>query len=148
MNILIVNGSPAGDDSITLQTVRYLRKFHPAHDWALLNVGRRIRAIERDFAPVRSALQRAELILFCYPVYTFLVPAQLHRFLELIKENKVPLEGKWATQLSTSKHFYDTTAHEFIRENCADLGLRYIRGLSADMEDLLHEKGRREGSFQ
>ena len=144
MNILIVNGSPAGDDSITLQTVRYLRKFHPAHDWALLNVGRRIRAIERDFAPARSALQRAELILFCYPVYTFLVPAQLHRFLELIKENKVPLEGKWATQLSTSKHFYDTTAHEFIRENCADLGLRYIRGLSADMEDLLHEKGRRE----
>ena len=43
-----------------------------------------------------------------------------------------------------SKHFYDTTAHAFIRENCADLQLRYVRGLSADMEDLLGEKGQRE----
>ncbi|MBQ1780466.1 MAG: hypothetical protein II001_03425, partial [Bacteroidales bacterium] len=46
------------------------------------------------------------------------------------RENGVSLEGKWATQLSTSKHFYDTTAHAFIRENCADLALRYIPGLS------------------
>ena len=144
MNILIINGSPAGDDSITLQTLRYIRKFHPAHDWALLNVGKRIRSIEHDFAPARKALERAELLIFCYPVYTFLVPSQLHRFLELVKAHGVALSGKWATQVSTSKHFYDTTAHAFLRENCADLGLRYIRGLSADMEDLLHEKGRGE----
>ena len=39
MNILIINGSPAGDDSITLQTVRYLQKRFPASvssvPWAL-----------------------------------------------------------------------------------------------------------------
>ena len=144
MNILILNGSPAGNDSITLQTMRYIRKFYPAHDYALLNVGQRIRALERDFSGAKHALERAELLIFCYPVYTFLVPAQLHRFLELVKEHGVSLGGKYATQLSTSKHFYDTTAHAFIRDNCADLGLRYIRGLSADMEDLLHEKGQRE----
>ncbi len=144
MRILIINGSPAGDDSITLQTVRYIRKFFPEHDWALLNASRRIRALEKDFAPALRALERAELLIFCYPVYTFLVPAQLHRFLELVKARGADLAGKWATQLSTSKHFYDTTAHEFIRENCADLRLRSIRGLSADMEDLLHEKGQRE----
>ena len=144
MNILIINGSPAGDDSITLQTVRYIGKHFPEHHYALLNVGKRIRSLEKDFAPAAQALERAELLLFCYPVYTFLVPAQLHRFLELIKAHGIVLAGKWATQLSTSKHFYDTTAHAFIRENCADLGLRYIRGLSADMEDLLHEKGQRE----
>ncbi len=144
MNILILNGSPAGNDSITLQTARYIRKAFPAHDWALLNVGRRIRILEKDFAPAAQALARADLLLFCYPVYTFLVPAQLHRFLELIREHGVSLEGKYATQLSTSKHFYDTTAHAFLRENCADMHLRYIRGLSADMEDLLHENGQRE----
>lgn len=66
MNILIINGSPAGDDSITLQTLRYIRKFHPAHDWALLNVGKRIRSIEHDFAPARKALERAELLIFVY----------------------------------------------------------------------------------
>ena len=29
MNILILNGAPAGDNSITLQTVLYIRKFFP-----------------------------------------------------------------------------------------------------------------------
>ncbi len=144
MKILILNGSPAGNDSITLQTLRYIRKLNPEHEWALLNVGQRIRQLERDFAPAQRALERAELLIFCYPVYTFLVPSQLHRFIELMKEHGAALGGKWATQLSTSKHFYDITAHAFIRETASDLGLRYIRGLSADMEDLLSEKGRSE----
>ena len=54
------------------------------------------------------------------------------------------LDGKFVTQISTSKHFYDVTAHKYIEENVLDLGMRYVRGLSADMEDLLTEKGRRE----
>ena len=144
MNILIINGSPSGDDSITLQTMRYIGESFPEHHYELLNVGKKIRTFERDFSAAAQALERAELLVFCYPVYTFLVPAQLHRFLELIRERGVSLKGKYATQLSTSKHFYDTTAHAFIRENCADLGLRCVRGLSADMEDLLEEKGRKE----
>ncbi len=144
MRVLIVNGSPAGDDSITLQTMRYIQKFHPEHEYELLNAARRIRALEADFSEAREALERADLIVFCYPVYTFLAPAQLHRFLELMQEQGVSAAGKYATQLTTSKHFYDTTAHAFIRARCADFSLRFIRGLSADMEDLLSEKGRRE----
>lgn len=144
MKILVLNGSPSGENSITLQTVRYLQKLCPHCSFEILHVGQRIRAMEKNFAPCTEALERAELILFCYPVYTFLAPAQLHRFIELIKERNVCLKGKWATQLTTSKHFYDTTAHRFIQDNCADLGMRYIRGLSADMEDLLKEDGRRE----
>ena len=144
MNILIINGSPAGDDSITLQTVRYLRKLFPGHEWLKLNAAPKLKALERDFTEAKELLQRAELLLFAYPVYTFLAPAQLHSFIALVKESGVDLRGKAATQISTSKHFYDVTAHEYIRLNCADLGLRYLRGLSADMEDLLTEKGREE----
>ena len=144
MKILILNGSPAGDNSITLQTIRYLQKHFPDHDYTQLNVGQRIKSLEKDFSGARELLLDAEMLLFCYPVYTFLIPAQLHRFLELIRESGVSLEGKTAPQITTSKHFYDTTAHEFIRENCADLGLRYIRGLSADMEDLLSAEGQEE----
>ncbi len=144
MNILILNGSPSGDSSITLQTMRYIECFFPEHSYTVLNVGQRIRAYEKDFSPACKALESAELVVFCYPVYTFLAPAQLHRFIELIKEQGPSLEGKYATQVTTSKHFYDVTAHEYIRENCGDLGLRYIPGLSADMEDLLHKKGQEE----
>ncbi len=110
----------------------------------MLHVGRKIRQFEKNFAPATEALDWAELVLFCYPVYTFLVPSQLHRFIELTKEHAPSLEGKWASQISTSKHFYDVTAHRFIEENAKDLGLKVLPGLSADMEDLLSEQGRRE----
>ena len=144
MNILVLNGSPAGQDSITLFTLLYIRKHFPEHTFQVLHVGRQIRAMEKETASWQEALRQADLVLFCYPVYTFLAPAQLHRFVELIKESGVDCTGKYATQITTSKHFYDVTAHRYIQDNCADLGLRYIRGLSADMEDLLREQGRKE----
>ena len=144
MKILIVNGSPAGENSITMQTVEYLKLLFPEHDYTTLHAGRKIRDIEKDFSETAAALRWAELILFAYPVYTFLVPSQLHRFLELMKENEVMLAGVYATQITTSKHFYDMTAHRFIEDFCADLKMRYVRGLSADMEDLLTEQGQKE----
>ena len=144
MNIVVLNGSPKGQYSITLQTMLYIRKHFPEHEYHLLHVGQKIRSMEDKQEEWKTALINADLIVFCYPVYTFLVPAQLHRFIELMKESGVDVSGKYATQISTSKHFYDVTAHQFIQDNCADLGLSYIRGLSADMEDLLGEKGRNE----
>ena len=144
MKVLVLNGSPSGSNSITLQTVLYIEKHFPDVTFEVLQVAPRIKSIEKDFSEAESALQNADLLLFCYPVYTFLVPAQLHRFIELIKEHGIDLSGKAATQITTSKHFYDTTAHRFIQDNCADLHLPYIRGLSADMEDLLKEQGQKD----
>ena len=142
MRILVLNGSPKGENSITLQTVRYLEKRFPEETFDVLHVGQRIRHIESDFSEAEKALKNAGLLLFCYPVYTFLTPSQLHRFIELIFEHGVDLSGKFAAQITTSLHFYDVTAHRFVRENCDDLGLRYLGELSADMEDLLKERGR------
>ncbi|MBO4887884.1 MAG: NAD(P)H-dependent oxidoreductase [Firmicutes bacterium] len=144
MNIVILNGSPAGKHSITLYTMLYIEKFFPDHTYTTIHVGQQIRSIEKDFAKSAETLSAADLIVFCYPVYTFLVPSQLHRFIELIKEHGVDLQGKFATQVSTSKHFYDMTAHQFIEDNCRDLGLRYIRGLSADMDDLTKTSGQKD----
>ena len=143
-NVLILNGSPSGDHSITLYTAKYLAKHFPMCDFETIHVGQRIRTLEKDFDSCLAAFQKADLILFCYPVYTFLVPAQLHRFVELMKESGFDFSGKYAVQITTSKHFYDVTAHAFIEENCRDLGLTCLGGLSADMEDLLKEKGRKE----
>jgi len=146
MKILVLNGSPKGENSITLQTVRYLEKLHPEQEFRVLNVGSKIKALEKDMTSALEELRQAELLLFSYPVYTFLAPSQLHRFIELLKEAGVELTGKFATQLTTSKHFYDITAHEYIRENCFDLGLKFIPGLSADMDDLTHKKGQKEAT--
>jgi len=144
MNILVLNGSPSGKDSITLCTVRFIKKHFPNHKYKVLHVGQQIRKMEREPDFWKEPVQKADLIIFCYPVYTFLVPSQLHHFIELMKESGIDFSGKYATQISTSKHFYDITAHRFIEENCADLGMKVIKGLSADMDDLLHENGQKD----
>lgn len=144
MKILVLNGSPKGQYSITLQTVRYLELLYPQHQFEFLHVGQSIKAYEKDFSKAESALRQAEIILFCYPVYTFIAPCQLHRFIELMKQSDISFEGKFATQITTSKHFYDVTAHRYVQDNCHDMGMKVIRGLSADMEDLTTEKGQQE----
>lgn len=144
MNILILNGSPKGKYSITLQTIHYLSKLYPDHHFEIHHVGQRIKALEKDISGLLDALLRADLIVFSYPVYTFIAPYQLHRLMELIKASGISLRGKYVTQITTSKHFYDVTAHRYVEDNCHDLGMKVIHGLSADMDDLLTEKGQNE----
>lgn len=144
MKILVLNASPKGKNSATVHTALYLQSLHPEHDFTFVPVGQRIKSYEKDLSPLRAELERAELILFSYPVYTFIAPYQLHRLFELIKADGVDLSGKFASQITTSKHFYDVTAHRYVEENCFDLGMKVVRGLSADMEDLLCERGQAE----
>lgn len=144
MNILIINGSPKGNYSVTLQTCLYLQKLNKQHTFEILHVGQQIRQIEKDFSKAREMIEKADLLLFSYPVYTFIAPSQLHKFIELLKKENIDLSQKFATQITTSKHFYDVTAHRYIQDNCQDLKLKFIKGLSADMDDLPTKKGQNE----
>lgn len=144
MKICVINGSPRGKDSITLHTLLYLEKRFPEHEFDFLNAGAGIQSFERDMSGAVEAIRAAELLLFSYPVYSFLAPSQLHRFIELMKKSGADFRGIYASQLSTSKHFFDMTAHRYIEDNCRDMGMKVIHGLSAGTEDLLTEQGRRE----
>lgn len=144
MNICVLNGSPRGVYSTTLHTVLYLQKRYPCHSFEIIQVGTKICSLEKDLSEALRAMERADLILFAYPVYTFIAPSQLHRFIAAVKASGADLSGKFVTQLTTSKHFYDVTAHRYIEDNCHDLGMRVIHGLSADMEDLTAEQGRKD----
>lgn len=146
MKILVINGSPKGDYSCTLHTALYIQKKYTRHTFTFYNAGSKIRQAEKDFSEAAGLIREADLLMFCYPVYTFIAPSQLHRFIALMKENFKPeeLQGKFATQITTSKHFYDVTAHAYIQENCQDMGLKFIKGLSADMDDLPKKKGQKD----
>lgn len=144
MKILFINGSPKGDRSVTLCTARYLEKRYPAHEYSVLNAGARIKALEKDFTEAETAINAADAIIFVYPVYTFIAPYQLHRFIELLKASEASCKGKYFAEITTSKHFYDVTALKYVEENACDLGMRYLGALSADMDDLQSEAGRYE----
>ena len=94
MNILVLNGSPKGEHSITLQTLRYLEKKFRIDNMEVLHVGMKIKSLERDFAPALAAIEKADVLIFSYPVYTFIAPCQLHRFIELMKGHNVSAGGK------------------------------------------------------
>ena len=73
MNILILNGSPKGENSITYQHVEYLKRKFPEHLYKTINVGSKIRSIEKDFSESKADLEWSELIIFCSASITTLI---------------------------------------------------------------------------
>ena len=57
MHILVLNGSPKGEYSITLQTVRFLEILYKEDTFEVLHVGQKIRSIEKDFSSAKEALE-------------------------------------------------------------------------------------------
>ena len=144
MKFLIINGSPKGKYSCTLHTLLYLEQIFDTHQFEILNVGQQIKLYEKDLSKAVEKINEADAIIFSYPVYTFISTSQLHRFIELLKEQNINLENKFVTQITTSKHFYDMTAHKYIEENCYDFKMKYIKGLSLDMDDLTKKQGQKD----
>lgn len=147
MKIVVLNGSPKNDLSITLQYIKYIQKVLPRHTIDIINVCRMINDIKNDrsiFSGEMEKVRGCDGILWSSPVYYFLIPAQYKRFIELIwEEDKDGLfRGKYAASLTTSVHFYDHAAHNYLRAISDDLGMRYVGSFSADMYSLLKESER------
>jgi multimeric flavodoxin WrbA len=143
MRIAVLNGSPKGNISVTVQYVLFLRKKFPQHEFVIFNVAQEINKIEKDtgaFRGIVEAVQSSDLVLWVFPLYVLLVPSQYKRFIELIWERDArgAFEDKYAAALSTSIHFYDHTAQNYVNAVCDDLGMRYVGGYPAHMYDLMH----------
>ena len=48
MKIIVLNGSPKGNLSVTLQYVHYIQKQFPQTELKIHNISERIKAIEKD----------------------------------------------------------------------------------------------------
>ncbi len=147
MKIVVLNGSPKGDISVTMQYVHFLQKKFPQHELKILNISQRIQVIGKDEKAFRETIDEVRLadgVLWAFPLYLLLVHSHYKRFIELIFERGVEdaFRGKYTAALSTSIHFYDHTAHNYINAICDDLDMKYMGAFSADMYDLLEEKKR------
>ena len=147
MKIVVINGSPSGNKGVTAQSVEYLRRQFGEHEFEVVEAARRIRRLERDEALFETTLAQmsdADAILWAFPVYVMLVPAQLKRFIELLFERggEAALAGKVCSAISTSAHHYDHTAHDYLEAVSWDLGMTCTHGFSAESADLLTEEGR------
>ncbi|MHA1746839.1 MAG: NAD(P)H-dependent oxidoreductase [Promethearchaeota archaeon] len=151
--IIVLNGSPKGDLSVTLQYIRFLQKKFPTHDYQFINVAQQIKKLEKDqisFDALIQDINSSDVVIWAFPLYFLLVHANYKRFIELVHERKVEsfFHGKYTIAVSTSIHFYDHTAHNYIHGICDDLDMRYLGFYSAGMSDLLNEKKRKKfGEF-
>jgi len=147
MKIIIINGSPHGQNGVTSQYTKYLEIKFAEHEFNTIEVARKINKLERDidfFNEILQQIEIADAIIWAFPVYSMLIPSQLKLFVELLFErntNKV-MKGKFATSISSSANFYDHTAHDYMHGISVDLGLKYVKGYSPEMRDLLTENGR------
>lgn len=141
MKITVLCGSPRGDTSLTLKYVKYIGKEFPQHELDIFNISPRIEAIERDervFRELLESIRSSHGILWASPVYGALVPSNYKRFIELIWEKGAAdvFRDKHTVFLTTSAHFFDHTAHNYIHAVCDDLDMRYVGSFSARYDDL------------
>lgn len=146
MNILVIAGSPKGEVSVTRQYVRTLEARFPEHAWSTADVAIRSSSLERDraaFDAVIEQVRAADVVLWACPVYVLLVPAGLKRFIELVHERGAgeAFQGTYAASLTTSIHFHDNCASDYLRAVSEDLGMSFVASFSPEMYDLTRPGG-------
>jgi multimeric flavodoxin WrbA len=144
MKIIVLNGSPKGPASVTMQYVAYIARRHPEHELKVLHVAHKIHGLVKDsgrFEAVIEEIRSADGVLWAFPLYILLVSSQYKRFIELIREKGAEgaFAGRYAAALSTSINFYDNAAHAYIRGISEDLGMKYLGFYSANMHDLMRK---------
>jgi multimeric flavodoxin WrbA len=147
MKIAVLNGSPKGQISITMQYVHFLQQKFPETEFKFFDVALKIKKLEKDdkaFQKIIGEIAAADAVLWAFPLYTLLVASQYKRFIELIFERNAAsvFRGKQAASLSTSINFFDYTAHNYINAICDDLQMNFFGSYSAEMNDLLKSKER------
>lgn len=147
MKILVLNGSPKGMLSVTLHYVFFLQKKFPEHEFPIVHICLDYEKLEQDpeaLEELLEAVRTADGVLWAFPIYTFLVHAYYKRFIELVNQRGVQeaFRDKYCATLSTSIHFFDHTAHNYMLAIGDDWGMRFVETYSASTYDLVEKKER------
>ncbi len=153
MKIAVLNGSPKGNElSVTIRYLFYIQEKFPEHEFVYFEIAKKIKILERfagetegEFSRVIEGIRNCDAVIWSFPVYFLAVPGQLKRFIELIFEHRAEhaFAGKYATSISTSAHYFDQLAHNYIQAVCEDLKAIYMEGFSAEAYDLMEENQQR-----
>jgi multimeric flavodoxin WrbA len=148
MKIAVLNGSPKGQISVTMQYVHFLQQKFPDTEFKIFDIALKIKKLESEkkyFQEVIGEISAADAVLWAFPLYFFLVCSQYKRFIELIFERNetAAFRGKPAASLSTSINFFDHAAHNYINAICDDWEMKYFGPYSAEMSDLHKSRERK-----
>ncbi|MBU1220734.1 NAD(P)H-dependent oxidoreductase [Myxococcota bacterium] len=148
MKITVLNGSPKGNLSVTDRHVQFFKLAFPDHEIESIPIAKDFKKFETDDGfrgEVLGKIKESDMVLFAWPVYYMTVPAQYMRFFELLRELSIEhtFAGKPAALFSTSIHYFDHTAHDYMRAQVDELRMKFCGSLSAHMNDMTKEDGRK-----
>lgn len=140
MRVLIINGNPDGETTSALRACKHIGKAFPDHEFEQLDAGAGIRVLESSFQSAAKLIAAADLLIFSFRAGSCFAPASIHRFIALMKQSvergELSFEGKAATLLCSAGPLSEGFVRAFIEDNCADLGLNFIDGFSAEEKAL------------
>ncbi|TXT54173.1 MAG: hypothetical protein BAJALOKI1v1_2210006 [Promethearchaeota archaeon] len=149
MKILVLNGSPKGNDlSVTMKYVHYIEQLFPEIEFKKIAIGQLLNNMkiqESRLSQIFNELREADGILYSFPIYTPLIPAQLKKFIEILFEKDLTdLKDKYAASLSTSMKFYDIAAHNYIHAISEQLNMNFVGFFSVGTYDFLNFEERKK----
>lgn len=144
MKIVVLSGSPRNELSVTMHYVKYLENKFSQHEFKILNIYDAIKKLENNaefMEQTMNEIKYSDGIIWAFPVYIYTVHSHYMRFIELIFERnaKEVFKGKYTVALTTSIHFFDHTAINYIHSICDDLDMNYVDYFSIHMRDLLNK---------
>jgi multimeric flavodoxin WrbA len=142
MNIVVLNGSPKGDLSVTMQSIEFLKFKFPGENIEIINIAEKMNRIEKDekfFNEIMAKIGGSDGVLWAFPLYHMLVHSNYKRFIELVIERGAGnfFAERYAAGFSTSIHFSDNTAMNYIEGIAGDLGMNFCESFCAEMHDLM-----------
>lgn len=76
MKIAVLNGSPKGQVSVTMQYVHFLQLKFPEIEFEFFDIALKINKLEKDngeFNKIIQEISSADAVLWAFPLYFFLV---------------------------------------------------------------------------
>lgn len=125
MKILVLSGSPKGEDSVTLQYMYYLQKYYKEDSFDIAIVGD-----GKYTDDLTDRIKNADLIIYTSSIFHFSVHQQTLVFLDSLEKHKDILKDKPFTYFTTSVMIMEFTAHTVMKSAIERFGARYIRSLS------------------
>lgn len=147
MKIVVLNGSPKGDNSTTLQSIKYLEKHFTHFEIVVHNIGEKISSFEKNvhnFKRIINNIEMCNMVIFLSPVYDSFVPSQLIKFFEIVFEKKVEdsFRGKFASVFLSSNKIMDNFAENYIHQMCDSLEMKFVTTYHSHRDDLFSDDGR------
>lgn len=136
MNAVVLCGSPKKEFSTSKEFARFLERKFDTIAFSFYEISSRIKEIEEKnelFEEIMTAVSKSDIVIWAFPVYTYLVPAQYKKFIEMIFERGMEskFSGKYSCVLATSIHLYDNTAVKYMDAISKSLGMSYFDYFSA-----------------